>query len=200
MLKGMHMPDPVMQRRDLGRPRAAERAGRGAVRHLVTQSIATLVTESKFDIIKIPDLSQNIATAEYQNRLTARFVYANSVKSVINTLLLDKEEEWERINANFTQLPDVLQMYLLIASGAADIPATRMLGQSPAGLQSTGESDVRNYYDRVNSDQTNVLSPALAALDDVLIRSALGSVIPSSTTSGTRCGRCRPPRRRTVQS
>ena len=179
MLKGMHLPDPVMQGEIWGDPVLQNVQDAVQAATLVTQSVATLVTESKFDIIKIPDLSQNIATAEYQNRLTARFVYANSVKSVINTLLLDKEEEWERINANFTQLPDILQMYLLIASGAADIPATRMLGQSPAGLQSTGESDVRNYYDRINSDQTNVLSPALAALDDVLIRSALGDRDPS---------------------
>lgn len=179
MLKGMHIPDPVMTGEVWGDPvlQNVQDAVKSAT--LVTQSIATLVSESKFDIIHIPDLSQNIASVEYQNQLTARFVYANSVKSVINTLLLDKEEEWERINANFTQLPDVLQMYLLIASGAADIPATRMLGQSPAGLQSTGDADVRNYYDRVNSDQTNVLSPALAALDDVLIRSALGSRDPS---------------------
>ena len=145
----------------------------------VTQSVATLVTEAKFDIIKIPDLTQNIATMEYQNALTARFMYANSMKSIINTLILDKEEEWERVHANFTTLPDILQMYLLIVSGAADIPATRMLGQSPAGLQSTGESDVRNYYDRVNSDQVNILSPALATLDDVLIRSATGKRDPS---------------------
>ena len=179
MLKGMHMPDPVMQGEIWGDSVLQNVQDAVHAATLVTQSIATLVTESKFDIIKIPDLSQNIATAEYQNRLTARFVYANSVKSVINTLLLDKEEEWDRINANFTQLPDILQMYLLIVSGAADIPATRMLGQSPAGLQSTGESDVRNYYDRINSDQTNVLSPALAPLDDVLIRSALGKRDPS---------------------
>ena len=179
MLKGMHLPDPVMMGEIWGDPVLQNVQSAVQAATLVTQSIATLVTESKFDIIHIPDLSENIASIEYQNRLTARFMYANSVKSVINTLLLDKEEEWERINANFTQLPDVLQMYLLIASGAADIPATRMLGQSPAGLQSTGDADVRNYYDRVNSDQTNVLSPALAALDDVLIRSALGSRDPS---------------------
>jgi phage-related protein (TIGR01555 family) len=144
----------------------------------VSQSVATMVSEAKVDVIKVPDFTKKISSQEYRDRLTTRFSYANTTKSVINALLLDAGEEWERINQDFTALPDVMKMYLLIASGAADIPATRMLGQSPAGLSSTGESDVRNYYDRVSSEQRTELQPALARLDEVLIRSALGSRKP----------------------
>lgn len=179
VLQGMEVPDPF-ETGDIWGDSVLQIV-RDAVQSatLVTQAVASLVTEAKIDVIKIPDLSQNIATTEYQNRLTARFVYANTAKSIINTLILDGEEEWDRKTSDFSQLPAILQMYLLIASGAADIPATRFLGQSPAGLQSTGDHDLRNYYDRVNSDQTNVLSPALASLDDVFIRSATGGRDPS---------------------
>lgn len=142
---------------------------------IVTNSSAQLVAEAKVDIIRIPGLSEQMATKAYEDKLTKRFAVANMIKGVYSMLLLDKEEEWQRENITFTGLPDMMQMALLIASGAGDIPATRFLGQSPAGLSSTGESDLRNYYDNVGTIQKVVISPTLARLDNVLIPSALGS-------------------------
>ena len=74
--------------------------------------------------------------------------------------------------------PDTLNTYLQIASGAADIPATRFLGQAPGGLNASGDADIRNYYDRLGGEQTTVLMPAMSVLDEVIIRSALGSRPP----------------------
>lgn len=141
----------------------------------VTQSAAQLVQEAKTDIVRVPGLTGQMGNAEYENRLKRRFGLASDAKSIYNMLLLDKEEEWQRITIAWTGLPDILQIYLLIASGAADIPATRMLGQSPAGLSATGESDTRNYYDRISTEQNTIIRPNLSRLDEVLIRSALGS-------------------------
>lgn len=149
---------------------------------MVCTNGSQLVNELKMDIIKIPDLAASLSHKEYATRLNERFSLANVAKSLYNILLLDKEEDWERITANLTGLPDVLRMYLLIASGAADIPATRMLGQSPAGLSATGESDLRNYYDHVKSEQQTVQQPAMMKLDEILIRSALGTANPDDVT------------------
>jgi len=145
----------------------------------VAQGIATLVQEAKTDVVHILDLSKHLQTDEYTKRLTSRLSNAALIKSMTNTRVLDKEEDWEQVQINFGTLPDVLKMYLLIASGAADIPATRMLGQSPAGLSATGESDIRNYYDRITSDQEALLRPTLSRLDEVIQRSALGTFDPN---------------------
>lgn len=145
---------------------------------MVVGSTAQLVAEAKIDIIGIPGLSEHIMNKEYEQGLTQRFAVANMIKSVYSMLLLDKEEEWNRQTVTFTGLPDLLQMFLLITSGAADIPATRFLGQSPAGLSSTGESDLRNYYDNVGTQQKVIVSPKLTRLDNVLIPSALGNHPP----------------------
>lgn len=141
----------------------------------VTNVTAQLVQESKNDIVKIPEMSERIKNSEYEDRLRKRFALANLMRSAYSILLIDKEEDWERQNAQFGGLPDILRMYMLIASGAADIPATRMLGQSPQGLSSTGESDIRNYYDRVSDEQRNEITPTITQLDEILIRSALGA-------------------------
>jgi len=179
VLQGMGLPDPISSGDIWGDSilQVALDAVQGATG--VVQAVATMVQESKIDVIKIPDLSQNLSSTDYANELVSRFQLANTAKSLINTLLLDKEEEWNRISADMAGLPEILKMFLLMVSGAADIPATRMLGQSPVGLNATGDGDLRNYYDRIHSDQNNTLSPALAMLDDVLLASALGSRNPS---------------------
>lgn len=142
---------------------------------IVIGGIASLVQEAKIDVIKIPNLSERLSTQEYADKLAKRMSYANVIKSMNNALLIDAAEEWQRITTSFAALPDLMQNYLMCAAGAADIPVTRLVGQSPRGLNATGESDIRNYYDKIKSEQNTILRPALSFLDEVLIRSALGS-------------------------
>lgn len=142
-------------------------------------AIAAMLQEAKVDVVKIPGFMESLATDEYRARLLTRYSLANTGKSITNTLMLDGDEEWSSKQLTFQTLPEVLNTYLQIASGAADIPATRMLGQSPGGLQSTGKSDERNYYDRIGAGQNLQLRPALSRLDEALIRSALGSRPPA---------------------
>ncbi len=121
---------------------------------------------------------QNLGNADYRAKILERYTLAATAKRINGDLLLDKEEECEQKTASFATLPEVLMSFLQIVSGAADIPATRLLGQSPARMNATGESDLRNYYDRLQAMQTVEMTPAMARLDECLIRSALGSRDP----------------------
>lgn len=141
-------------------------------------NIASLIYEAKVDVIKIKDLMAHLEDPAYESLLLSRMRMANRAKGINGALILDAEEEYEQKTATFQSLPQVLESLFQIVSGAADIPMTRFLGQSPGGLQSTGESDLRNYYDRVNSEQALVISPASFTLDECLIQSALGSRPP----------------------
>ncbi|WP_404927145.1 DUF1073 domain-containing protein [Mesorhizobium sp. ORM16] len=138
-------------------------------------NIASLVFEAKIDIIKVPNFMASLANEDYKAKILERYTLANTAKGINGTLLLDKEEEYEQKSASFATLPDVLDRFLQIVSGAADIPATRLLGQAPAGMNATGESDLRNYYDRLSAMQQVEMTPAMHRLDEALIRSALGS-------------------------
>lgn len=138
-------------------------------------NIASLVFEAKIDIIRVPDLMASLADPEYEGRLLSRFRLANIAKGTNGTLLLDKDEEYESKSTSFTNLPEVLMAFMQIVSGAADIPATRLLGQAPAGMNATGESDLRNYYDRIQAIQTTEIDPAIYNLMEAVIWSALGA-------------------------
>lgn len=139
------------------------------------QGIFAMVQEAKVDVYKIPQFTEQLMTAEGERLLMARVKGADMLKSVANSLVIDATEEWEAKQVSFATLPDVLDRFLQIVAGAADIPVTRLLGQSPAGMNSTGESDLQNYWRRIASGQSLDLGPTLSFLDDCLINSALGS-------------------------
>ena len=86
-------------------------------------------------------------------------------------MLLGDGETWARQRIDFGGLPEMVRTFLQVAAGAADIPVTRLLGQSPSGLSATGESDVRNYYDMIAARQELDLRPQLERLDRLILRS-----------------------------
>ena len=61
-------------------------------------------------------------------------------------------------------------------AGAAEIPATKQFGRSPQRMNSTGEADLRNYYDMIAQMQERVLRPALEKLLPVMAISCWGYV------------------------
>lgn len=152
-----------------------------AMRHAdgTAGNIASLVFEAKIDIIRVPDFMANVGDAGYRQKILERYSLANAGKGINGTLILDKDEEYETKAAPLSGLTDILMAFLQVVSGAADIPVTRLLGQSPAGLNSTGESDLANYHDRIQAMQELEIGPAMARLDECLIRSALGGRDPA---------------------
>ena len=137
-------------------------------------NIASLVYEAKVDVLSIPDLMEIMANPRSRELLTERVQLSAQLKGNNGMLIIDGDEEYNQKVFTFSGLPDISYQALQAVSGAADIPITRFLGQSPAGLSSTGESDLKNYYDAVNSMQTLMMTPVLRELDESLIRSALG--------------------------
>tara|TARA_R100000687_G_scaffold83707_1_gene89644 strand:+ start:10781 stop:12172 length:1392 start_codon:yes stop_codon:yes gene_type:complete len=140
-----------------------------------TANIASLVFEAKVDVIKIPDFMAGLTDPAYERLVLERLTLAATAKGINGALLLDKEEEYEQKNASFSNLNDILMSFMQLVSGAADIPVTRLLGQSPGGLQASGDSDMRNYYDRVSAIQELEIQPALETLDNLIVRNALGN-------------------------
>lgn len=137
-------------------------------------NVASLVFEAKVDTVGIPDFMQKLGDPAYQDILLKRWALAETGKGINGTLMHDAEEMLGQKTASFTTLPEIMDRFLQMVSGAADIPATRLLGISPSGMSATGESDMRNYYDRISAAQELEMGPAMHVLDECLIRSALG--------------------------
>ena len=154
-----------------------------AVMNAVTaqDEIAGLISEAKIDVFGIPDLLSMMGDPDAEKRVMRRLELANVGKSNHRAMVRDAGETWEQRQITWAGMPDVIRTFLSIVAGAADIPATRLLGKSPDGMNATGDSDERNYHEMIESKQTSELAPALDILDEVLIRSALGNRPPEIT-------------------
>lgn len=142
----------------------------------VAANINSLTYEAKVDVIKIPDLMQNLATRgdAYSTEIIRRLTLAATGKGINGTLILDALEEYEQKSASFGTLDTILDRFMQLACAAYGIPMTLLFGMSPGGMNATGASDTRGYYDRVKVIQTLGIEPAMRVLDECLIRSALG--------------------------
>lgn len=142
----------------------------------VAGNILSLVYEAKVDVIKIPDFMRNLATRgdEYAVEMIRRLTLAATGKGINGTMILDSEEDYEQKSASFGTLDTILDRFMQLTSAAHGIPMTLLFGMSPAGMNATGASDVRGYYDRVKVQQSLSMTPAMSVLDECIIRSAIG--------------------------
>jgi len=134
---------------------------------------SSLIEEANYDVVGIPGLMSNMATPGYEAQLTRRLALVAASKSTHRSVIRDAAETWETRQVNWAGMPDVIKTYLAIAAGAADIPATRLLGKSPDGMNATGDGDEANYVAMISALQESVLRPALNRLDPVIMGHAM---------------------------
>jgi len=79
-------------------------------------------------------------------------------QSIEGITMLDAEDEFDiQQTTAITGISDALNQFGQQLSGALQIPLVRLFGQSPAGLNSTGESDLRMFYDHIKQQQQKTL-------------------------------------------
>ncbi|MFT0547483.1 DUF1073 domain-containing protein [Allopusillimonas ginsengisoli] len=137
--------------------------------------IAELMQSANLDVITREGLSEELST-DQESAIIARYTLFDQMKSIINTALLDSDEKLDRLTLNMSGIAPVLETFMVWISGAASIPVTRMFGQAAAGLNATGEGDLKNYYDDIRAMQTSRIDRPMARLDAIMVRSALGTM------------------------
>jgi len=95
----------------------------------------------------------------------------NSGMSVIG-----KDDGFETHQYTFAGINDIYESFMLDVSGACGIPVTRLFGRSPAGFNATGESDLTNYYDAIETKQESQLAPILDKLIPIIALSTWGRI------------------------
>jgi phage-related protein (TIGR01555 family) len=138
-----------------------------------TVGAAQLVYKSFIRTYKIDGLHEAATTAgDALVGISKRVELMRKYQSIEGVTLLDKEDDFATHEASgFTGIADVLIHFAEQISGALQIPLVRLLGQSPAGLNSTGESDLRTYYDNILKRQENDLREGMNLILRVLAQS-----------------------------
>ncbi len=137
-----------------------------------TSGFASLIDEAKVDVFKFAKLAETLVQPGGDAKIRKRIDLATQEKSIHRSISLDADDAWETRTLNFAGAKDMITTLMGLVAGAADIPATRLLGKSPDGMNATGEGDERNYFQAVASRQESELRPALDQLDAVVMPSA----------------------------
>lgn len=144
-----------------------------------TTGAAQLLYKAYLRVIGVDGFREALAMGgETENAVIKQFTLMRQMQSLEGITLLDKEDTFDVHQYAFAGISDLLIQFGEQISGAIEIPLVRLFGQSPAGLSSTGESDLRNYYDAINKKQENQLRPHLEKLFKIVCMSELGKELP----------------------
>ncbi len=146
-------------------------------------STGNLISRAQLRTVGIEGLREILAAGgEAQAALVAQFEYMRLLQNNEGISLLDKEDTFASTAYSFAGLSDVLLQFGQQVSGACGIPLVRLFGQSPAGLNSTGDGDIRLYYDGIQAEQEASLRNPIEIILKVLWRSMYGEAMPDDLT------------------
>lgn len=143
-----------------------------------TQGAAQLVYKAHLRTLRIAGLREAIAFGgKALEGLAAQVDFIRKFQTSDGLTMLDAEDNFETHQYAFAGLPELLNQFSEQLSGALQIPLVRLFGQSPAGF-STGDTDLQNYYDMIQSQQESKLRRPVGTLLEVVSRSKLGKALP----------------------
>lgn len=144
----------------------------------VAANMAALTFRANVDTMEVQNLDQlfSVTSGEQQRRFWNVMQAQSVMKSNFGMQLVNRGDQIKNTQYTFTGLQEVYDSMCLDLSGASRIPVTKLFGRSPAGMNATGESDLRNYCDYVDTLREAKLRPILEKLLPVLAMSAWGAV------------------------
>lgn len=143
---------------------------------------AQLVYKSYQKTYKISGLREIVAAGgDALTGLTAYTQFMRRFQGIEGITMIDAEDDIAtETHGAFSGLSDALQQFGQQLSGALQIPLVRLFGQSPTGF-STGETDLRNYYDSIKQAQEVQLRVAVSKIYRALALSE-GIALPDEMT------------------
>jgi phage-related protein (TIGR01555 family) len=149
-------------------------------------SFAALMHKARLLRIGIPKLMQTTATPGGDTLIQKRLAAVVMAESIHNATIFDAGdpetgkggETITDATYTFAGVKDVLAAYAEFVAAISDIPATRLLGRAPEGMNASGDSQQADWRKKVRAMQTLDLGPCLDRLDRYLVPSAIGSVPP----------------------
>jgi phage-related protein (TIGR01555 family) len=111
------------------------------------------------------------------DELLKRMELVDMSRSISRSILLDAEDEdFRRDSYGFSGIPEILEKMMLRLAAAARLPVSLLMGQAPAGMNATGESDTRFFYDQVRAEQ-EAIKPKLERLIKIMIGNDSAKVV-----------------------
>jgi phage-related protein (TIGR01555 family) len=140
-----------------------------------------LALTKRTDVLQV-DMTESVAQEYRFNENIANWI-ARRDNYGIKTVGL--EEDMKQFDTSLTDLDAVIMTQYQIVAAAANVPATKLLGTSPKGFNTTGEFEEASYHEELESLQTHDLQPLIERHHLLCIRSEICprfNIAPFETT------------------
>jgi phage-related protein (TIGR01555 family) len=128
-------------------------------------SIGNLITDASQGVFKLKNLIQLMSTQTGAATVIRRMQSIDTTRSSSRAIVLDADgEDFEREATPLHGIPELLEAFQRRLSTATRIPVTLLMGEAPAGLQATGDSDIRFFYDSISRQQPHMGRKMMQAL------------------------------------
>ena len=144
----------------------------------VSANMAALTFRANVDTMEVQNLEQlfSLGSTEMQRRFWNTMQAQSVLRSNFGVQLVSQGSQIHNSQYSFSGLPEVFEAMCHNLCGASHYPMTKLFGRSPGGLNSTGESDEKNYWGYVSSQREAKLRPVLERLLPIMAMSAWGAV------------------------
>ena len=144
----------------------------------VSANMAALTFQANVNTMEVKGVEQllSIGSPQVQRRFWQVMQAQSVLRSNFATQVVEQGTKLTNTQYSFTGLQEVYESMCMNLCGASHYPMTKLFGRSPGGLNTTGESDLTNYYDYIDSQREAKLRPVLERLLPVLCMSALGGI------------------------
>jgi len=137
-------------------------------------SAVKLLDRSVQAVYKMSNLAAELATEEGEKRVLRRLQAIDMARGLLNSITIDAEnEDYDFKTFQFSGVSDVIDSTCNFLSALTNIPQTVLFGRSPAGMNSTGESDLENWYGFVERIQSRMVRKNLRYLLSVLFQAGV---------------------------
>lgn len=103
-----------------------------------------------------------------------KLAFIDLMRSTMRMVPIDAKDKLERKETPLSGVADILEIGMQRLASAFEMPFTKMWGRSPAGMNSTGQSDQDNWDDEVSAEQEKHLLTPTQRLLLLLMKSRKG--------------------------
>lgn len=129
-----------------------------------------LLDRSVQAIYKMKNLSNLLSTNDGEDKVLQRLQVIDMARGILNSIAIDTDgEDYDFKSLPMTGVKDVIDATCNMLSAVTDIPQTILFGRSPAGMNSTGESDMENYYGMVERIQKSNMKSNVRMLINLIL-------------------------------
>ena len=126
------------------------------------------LTRLSQDVVKLDGLTNILATEGGDVAVQKRMQMIDMVRSMMNSIAIDGADEYDRKGLSLSGIKELLEQFEIAICSCTGIPATKLFGRSPQGMNATGKADLENYYNMVEGIQKNKVRPNLVRLVEML--------------------------------